>query len=402
MRRALPLSLAVLATALAACGDDAQESTRVHGETLTVYASLPAHGVEARVGRAAELGMREALREAGGKAGGREVRLVRLPSTRPGDEQWDPGTVEANAERAADDPTTIAYLGELDQGGSAVSLPVTNRESILQVSPADGLTSYTRTPPGRPKAGPERYYPEQTRSFVRLVRPDLDVAREIARELKRQDVSRLAVLHGDGIADRELEAMALALIGTGPPEVVIRTDVGDGDPEDVAELVEEVAAATPDAILYAAPTGATASRLLLALRTQLLETPILGGPPLALGIEEGGLPSNTCALTAVPRPSRTPPAAHELLVAIDRAGGGNPRSEALLGYEAMRLTLAAIDDAGPDRAKVVRAAHAPGVRRGVFGSYEITKRGDIVVRSPAWCTGYRTPNIPIPSPPTAP
>lgn len=363
MRRALPIALAVLAIAPTACGgDDGEEPKRVQGDTLTVYASLPAHGVEAEAGDAAEAGMRRALRAAGGAVDGRRVKLVRLSSTRPGDAQWDPGTVEANAERAADDPTTIAYLGELDQGASAVSLPVTNRESILQVSPADGLTSFTRTPPGRPRAGPERYYPGELRSFVRLVRPDLDAAREIVRSLRARGARRLAVLHGDGIADRELEAMVLATIGEGLPEVVVRTDVGDGEPDDVANRVEDVVAAQPDAVLYAAPEGVATARLLPALARRLPDVPIYGGPPLAHAEE---LPPGVCALTGVPR--------------------GGRLSEQRLGYEAMRLTLDAIADGGPSRPAVVRAAHEPGVRRGAIGRYEITPRGDVTGRPPVRC-----------------
>ena len=111
------------------------------------------------------------------------MRLVELSSTRPEDAAWDPGTVEAGAERAVDDPTAIAYLGELDLGGSAVSLPVTNRAGLLQVSPADGLTSLTTAPPGRPRAGPERYYPEERRTFVRLVPTDLQVADAMLAEV---------------------------------------------------------------------------------------------------------------------------------------------------------------------------------------------------------------------------
>ena len=45
---------------------------------------------------------------------------MEMSSTRPVDQTWDPGTVEAGAERAVDDPTAIAYLGELDLGASAV------------------------------------------------------------------------------------------------------------------------------------------------------------------------------------------------------------------------------------------------------------------------------------------
>jgi branched-chain amino acid transport system substrate-binding protein len=329
VRRALPILLAVVAAALSACGDDDRgESTRVRGDTLTIYASLPAHGVSAVAGAAAEAGMRKALAESGGRAGGRDIRFVRMSSTRPGDDSWDPGTVEANADRAAEDPTTIAYLGELDRGASAVSLPVTNREQILQVSPADALTSLTATPPGRPRAGPERYYPGERRTFIRLVPPDLEAARQMVGELRGLDTHRLAIVTGDGIADHELEAMILGLIGTGQPRTVTRAAApSDGDdPESVAELADELIEADPEAIVYAAADGVRTRAALAALAAQL-----------------PGVPLMTPTLTRQ----------RELL-------GPDGRCSRRLGYDAMRLALRAIDRGGADRVAVVRAARASG------------------------------------------
>jgi ABC-type branched-subunit amino acid transport system substrate-binding protein len=327
VRRALPLLFAVLAASVAACGDDKPESTRVRGDTFTVYASVPAHGTEARAGRAAELGMRRALAEAGGVADGRKVKLVSLPSTRPGDDTWDPGTVESNADRAAEDPTTIAYIGELDRGASAVSLPVTNREQILQVSPADTLTSLTRRPPGRPRAGPERYYPSELQTFVRLVPPDLGAARRVVADLRARGTRRLAIVTGDGIADHEFEAMLLGLIGTGQPQTVDRFAAPDrdDDPDGVSDLADDLVESDPQAIVYVAADSRPTRAVLAAIGARLPSVTLIAGP--------------------------TATRQQELLAR-------SARCARLLGHEAMRLTLAAVDAAGPDRRAVVKAAKA--------------------------------------------
>lgn len=327
MRRALPLLLAVLAGLLVACGDDKPESTRVRGDTLTVYASLPAHGVEAPAGRAAEVGMRRALAEAGGKADGHKVKLVVLPSTRPGDDTWDPGTIEANADRAAQDPTTIAYIGELDRGASAVSLPVTNREQILQVSPADTLTSLTQRPPGRPRAGPERYYPSVLRTFIRLVPADLGDARRVVAELRERGVRRLAIVTGDGIADQEFQGMLLGLIGTGQPQTIDRFDAPDADtgPDSVADLADDLVDADPQAVVYVAPDSRETRAVIAAIGARMPGVTLIAGPAAARQ--------------------------QELLAR-------SARCARVLGGDAMRLTLAAIDAAGPDRRAVVKAAKA--------------------------------------------
>jgi ABC-type branched-subunit amino acid transport system substrate-binding protein len=360
VRRALPILVAAVAVSasLSACGDEEQEPTRVRGGTLSIYASLPAHGVEARAGDAAAVGMRQALAEAGAKVGGRDVRLVRMPSTRAGDETWDPGTVEANADRAASDPTTIAYLGELDRGASAVSLPVINRERILQVSPADALTSLTRRPPGRPRAGPERYYPGELRSFVRLVAPDLVAARRIVAELGALGTRRLAIVSGDGIADRELEGMIVGLIGEGRPRTITRLTAPDREdgPESVPELVDELAEAEPEAIVYAAPDGPRSRATLAAIAVSLPTLPLIVGPALA-----GNAPASAAARACIgaadaPKDDLSPRDRRRLQALRDETGRSDLGVEALLGYDAMRLTLAAIDEAGPDRVAVGRAA----------------------------------------------
>lgn len=361
MRRALPILLAALAVALSACDDDSERSTRVRGDTLTVYASLPAHGLDAAAGAAAAAGMRAALAEAGKRAGERNVRLVRMSSTRRGDATWDPGTVEANADRAADDPTTIAYLGELDGGASAVSLPVTNREQILQVSPADSLTSLTRTPPGRPRAGPERYYPEERRTFIRLVPADLVAARRIVADLQDRGTRRLAIVTGDGIADRELEAMVLGLIGSGQPHTVTRVAAPreeDDDPELVPELTEEIAEADPEAIVYLAADGPQTRAALTALAARLPAVPLLAGPEIAGGEAVPSPLGVACARADVPAAAVLSQRGSRRLARLRRELGEPVGVETLLGYDAMRLTLAAIDSAGPDRRAVVKAAKA--------------------------------------------
>ena len=67
--------------------------------------------------------------------------------------------MSTNAHRAADDPSAIAYLGELDYGASAVSLPITNDAGLLQVSPGDGLTSLTQAAAGPAARGPRALLP---------------------------------------------------------------------------------------------------------------------------------------------------------------------------------------------------------------------------------------------------
>src|SRR3954470_14718444 len=116
---------AVLLVFLAGCSGGVAKEAKAPPGPLKIYMSAPAHGDQARAGQAAVAGAQLALSDARGRAGDREIRLVRLDDSRPEGATWDPASVEANAKRAAADPATIAYIGELDEGGSAISVPVT-------------------------------------------------------------------------------------------------------------------------------------------------------------------------------------------------------------------------------------------------------------------------------------
>lgn len=342
------------------------------GDTLTVYASAPAHGASEAAGGAALAGARRALRDAGRRAGGRRVRMVALSSTRAGDDAWDPGTVEAVAERAVDDPTAIAYLGELSLGASAVSLPVTNRAGLLQVSPADGLTSLTTMPPGRPRAGPERYYPEERRTFVRLVPTDLEVAEAMLAELPA--ARGAAVVHTEGFAERELAGMlAYKLRRVDRPPLLV--EPAREDPDARRGLVDDLVRKRPSAILLAAAETAAARALLADLARRLPAVPVVAGPPLAARRGRGRRPARTTAITGV-LPARLQPArGRSLLRSL-----GQRAPEALYGYDAMRLVLDAIETAGPDRRKVVAAALRPRRRTGVTGRYAVGRDGAVAGR----------------------
>ena len=170
-----------------------QQTTRV----LDVYTSLPFQGDLAARSDDVYDAERLALAEAGSRAGRFRVKLVPLDDSTLDAGRWDPNQVIANARRATQDPHTIAYVGELDTGASAVSIPVLDQKGILQVSPADGLAGLTRKQ-GATRGEPEKYYPDPRRNFVRVAPPDNRQAAAIAAYMKELGVTRLYVVNDGG------------------------------------------------------------------------------------------------------------------------------------------------------------------------------------------------------------
>jgi branched-chain amino acid transport system substrate-binding protein len=373
-------SSAVLLVLLAGCSGGGSKEAKAPAGTLTVYLSVPAHGVEARAGQAAASGAQLALSDAHGRAGDREVKLVRLSDSKPDGVTWDPAAVEANAKRAAKDPTTIAYIGELDEGGSAISVPVTNDAGVLQVSPLDGLTTLTRNQPGAAfGTGPARYYPNGKRTFLRLVPIDSLQAEELVRWAGEQGVQRLVVVEDDQVFSRALAQQAVIMAERAGMTVTGLVEPRD-DPAGFDDFALKIAQDRPDGVLYTGLGDATAGPLLTAIKRRLPGARLFGSSALASASPPlQDLPEVQLLSPLLP-PSAYGPRARRVLTRLKAPRVGVPRTEALYGYASMRVVLDAIADAGGDsgdRAAVARAALTPRKRRSVIGDYAVRASGEV-------------------------
>jgi branched-chain amino acid transport system substrate-binding protein len=368
--------MALAAALLAGCGGGQAATTqRAARGPLTVYLSSPRRGVEARAGQAVAAGARQALADAHGRAGGREIRLVQLDATTQTTSSWDPAAVEANAKRAVDDPATIAYIGELDDGGSAVSVPVTNNAGVLQVSPLDGLTSLTRDQPGAPPGtGPARYYPSGRRTFLRLVPTDAAQASALVAWARERGVKRVAVVQDEEVFGRVLAQQVATAAERAHLPVTDLAEPHD-DPATFADFAKKIAAARPDAIVYTGLGDANSGPLLTALTRALPHAEVLGSSALATSSPlPAGLPDVVLLSPLLP-PAAYGPRARRVL-----AAAGTRDVAALYGYESMRVVLDAVAAAGPnagDRAAVARAALEPRARHSVIGAYRVAPGGDV-------------------------
>jgi branched-chain amino acid transport system substrate-binding protein len=379
LRRPLAIAACALALGLAGCLGGEERSSRVKGDTVVVYSSLPASGVSAPAARAVAAGERLALKDAGGRVGALRVRLVELDAARVGEGPWSPERVNANAERAADDPKAIAYLGELGYGASAVSVPVTNDARLLQVSPTDTLTSLTQTPVGRPRAGPDRYYPTGKRSFARLVPKDDLLAETLLDLAGRTGAQRMAVLFDSDIYSRELAGQLVAIGRRDGPQPV-RTEEYRGRVEEIPDIVRGLAEARPEVVVYAGIANSTTGPLMAQIDQRLRGVPLYATSGV-LDRDPGRLipaaPARAWALGPMPPARELSRRGRRILARLAARQPEAARSEAIYGYEAMRVILDAIRSGGPDRERVLRAGTSLRMRRSVLGPYVLRATGDI-------------------------
>lgn len=372
--------LAVLAVSILACGDDdGAVETRIVGDTLTVYSSLPLQGPLAEVGRDVLRAEKLALKEAGGRSGAYNVSFVSLDSSEPETGRWDPGRVASNARRAVQTPNTIVYLGELEAGASAVSLPILNEGGILQVSPRDTYGGLTERG-GRGE--PEKYYPSGVENFARVVPPGDDQPAELVATMRNQGVRSLAIADDRGLAGQSLgDGIARAAERAGI-EVVDRQRLKVAD-EVPADLGEDITTERPDAFFYAGAYSDFAAGLLRAVHAADPSVRLFGTDDLAVAPDLPraiGAAADRLLVTAVdPHPDA------EFERRFEAEYGERPEKQAILGYRAMRLALEAIRRAGEDASRrrevVEQGMGAAGTPLATFARYRVTDGRLVRVRS---------------------
>jgi branched-chain amino acid transport system substrate-binding protein len=198
------LGMAGLAALVVALAGPAEAQQCPKGK-LRLYTSWPMQGAMIPEGTGMKNGVNLALAEVGGVVAGYCLEVVNLDDASPQTGKWD-GAVEAeNANKAVADPLAIAYIATYNSGAAKVSIPITNRAHMAQITPANtypGLTKKRGAAPGEP----EIYRPMGFVNYFRPVPAD-DIQGAVgAKWAKARGHKKVFVLHdqelyGKGVAD---------------------------------------------------------------------------------------------------------------------------------------------------------------------------------------------------------
>jgi branched-chain amino acid transport system substrate-binding protein len=389
-RVVIPLAACALLVFLAGCGakEDQALGDRIAGQTLTIYSSMPLSGVTSLSGQTVLAGEQLALRQAGGRIGKYRIRLESLNDATAQRGEWDPGQTTLNADQAIQDKSTIGYIGELNSGASAVSIPLLNRPGIPQISPASTAVGLTVNGAGAAPGEPQKYYPTGRRTFARVVPNDQVQAAAMVKLQQGLGCKKVYVLE-DGEVDGEDTATTFELEAKGSSLNVVAIQLFDPKATDYRSLAQSVAQTGANCVLISAISDTHAALLSqqiaaaapgatvfgsAGLADSKYADPVLGGIPLTLD-------PRVLIVVATLSPITYPPAARAFYGAFTRHYGA-AQPDAIFGYEAMSLMLNAIDRAtdhgrrAPLRSKVLAAIFATRNRHSVLGTYSIDRDGD--------------------------
>ena len=386
---------AALSLAVAGCGGDDSGGGSGDsggggdsGGTVTVYSSMPLQGAPRAQSEKLVNGIKLALKQANNKVGNFDVKYVSLDDATPQAGSWTPEATSANARKASQDDSAVAYIGEFNSGATAISLPVLNEAGIVQVSPANSAVGLTTDGPGHEPGEPDKYYPSGERTFARIVPTDAVQGGGMAQRAKDENCTSLYVtndkeVYGSGLAKNIVsaaEGLGLKIAGD---------DAIDPRAANYRALAQKMKSSGADCFAYAGITANNAVQLFKDIYATNPDAKALLGSdavaePAFTDPKEGGLPVNVAehvTLTAVGlAPEDYPPAGQKFFKDYAAEyGKGDPGQYAIFGYEAMALVLDAIKragDNGDDRTAVKDAIFSTKDRESVIGTYSIDENGD--------------------------
>jgi branched-chain amino acid transport system substrate-binding protein len=381
------LALAAALLGVVGCGgvavSDVAEAT---GGQLTVYSSEPLQGPSAPIAEQIIGGEKLALSDARGRAGPFKIAYVSLDDASPASDEWNPGVTETDAKTAAQDTSTIAYLGDYDSAATAVSLPLTNAAGILQVSPGSpyvGLTSSFDA--GQDE--PERFYPSGQRTFVRLAPGDIGQAQAQVALMKSKGVRRLYVLDDQDPFDVPLADIVAEYAEQAGITVVAHDSLSTVAGAVFTGEVEKIAESNVQAVFLAGGPGMGTAELWRDLYEASPHLLLLGSSSMiseSFTSQIGAAAANTYLTTPMLPARFYPPAAQRVLSSYRKTFGTEGNAYALYGYEAMTLVLDAIRDSGArgdDRQTVIDHVFATRSRDSVIGRYSIDSDGETTLSS---------------------
>jgi branched-chain amino acid transport system substrate-binding protein len=295
--------------------------------------------------------------------------------------KWEPGATSSDARKAAQDKSTIAYLGEFNSGASAISIPILNEAGILQISPSNTYVGLTRSE-GADKGEPDKYYPSGKRTYGRVVPADhIQAAAQVAYQ-KAQGCTKVYILndkevYGKGIAD------AVQKDGTAQGLQILGNDGIDTKAANFRSLATKIKSKGADCMFFGGITDNKAVQVWKDVGAANPTMKLFGPDGVAESAFTTKVPASLQSRTFITNPTLDPklypPAAQDFFKKYKAKYGKAPEPYAIYGYEAMQDALLAIQNAGAkgnDRQAVIDQFFQIKDRDSVLGKYSIDENGD--------------------------
>jgi branched-chain amino acid transport system substrate-binding protein len=226
--------------------------------TVNIAIELPLQGSELAASQPIVNGIRLAVKQAGGAAGG---YAIEIPDSMVFDDALngahDPQTGANNMTKIVGEPNVVAVIGPLNSSVAKAQIPISNEAGLLHCSPAN-------TNPDLTKGAAAAEIRTKPNNYIRVVTTD-DVQGPAASQYIYDVLKKTSVYiiddtetFGKGVADA-FEADFVSRGGT-----VVKHDAAPKTTQDYVSIMTAAKALNPQAIYFGGVTATGGARILLA------------------------------------------------------------------------------------------------------------------------------------------
>jgi branched-chain amino acid transport system substrate-binding protein len=186
---------------------------------IKIYTSWPMQGAMIPEGTAMLNAAKQAFEEVNYTAAGYKLEMVFLDDASPTTGSWD-GTVESgNAQKCIADENCLIYFGTYNSGAAKISMPLTNKAGLAQITPANSYPGLTKK--GFAPGEPDIYRPTGKVNYFRTYGADDLQGASGAAWAKCLGYKKVYILddrqlYGKGIADvfdKKAQELGIQVLG---------------------------------------------------------------------------------------------------------------------------------------------------------------------------------------------
>lgn len=285
----------------------------------------------------------------------------------PTDDQANPDTGVANANRIINDPTILGIVGHLNSGVAIPSSEVYNRVGVAMISPANTnpkVTDRKLAVTNRVCGRDDVQGPAGAEFAIKTLKS------------KKIFVANDKTAYGQGLTDffkKRAVELGAQIVG----------DVGTEEKANFSAVINQIRLARPDTI-YVGATYDMAGPFARQLRAAGIKVPLVGGDGLDSGefVRLAGDGAINVYYTAVGGPVSSFPRAKSFVASYKTKFGKDTEGTAVLSYDAANIILNAIEAAIKANGGKLpeRSAVAAEIRKqkisGISGDIEFDSKGD--------------------------
>jgi branched-chain amino acid transport system substrate-binding protein len=351
-----------------------------------IVSDLPMQGDSAERSEQMVEAIRLVMERENWQAGGTNVAFQACDDSIEETGEWDAERCRENAEAYAESPGVIGVIGTYNSGCAEEMIPILNEApdgGVAMVSPGNTLVCLTLASKICEEDQPDRYYPEGTQNYARVVPNDAVQGAALAEFAQQQGIESPYVLFAadDPVSEQQGDTFANAAEALG----MTVAGMGKWEPKakDYAELMEEVSFTGADAVLLAGLLDQNGAQLIQD-KVDVLgpneETKLLAPDGFAqqATIDDAG---EAAANMFVSVPGQTPssldgPGA-DLVSELEESIEGSEPVELFAPYagQAAEVLLQAIAE-GAERASVIDELLRTEIKGGIIGDFSIEMSGD--------------------------